>query len=88
MLLKKEEVLMHLRIRSMPLQVDDCCRIEEGEYVLANRKSQFKNLFHDAEVQKVHFCLHLNNRFARQVSGPSIMRRSCILMCFNICMWY
>ncbi|XWS55681.1 hypothetical protein CRYUN_Cryun09bG0021800 [Craigia yunnanensis] len=56
--LKKEEVLMHLRFRSMPLQVDDCCRIEEGERVLANRKSEFKNLFHDAEVQKVDRIRH------------------------------
>ncbi|XWS67041.1 hypothetical protein CRYUN_Cryun05aG0252400 [Craigia yunnanensis] len=67
MLLKKEEVLMHLRFRSMPLQVEDCCCVGEGERLLANRKSQFKNLFLDAEVQKVHFCLHLNNRSARQI---------------------
>ncbi|XP_022766186.1 uncharacterized protein LOC111311073 isoform X2 [Durio zibethinus] len=58
MLLKKEEVLMHLRFRSMPLQVDDCCRIEEGEHVLAIRKSQFKSLFHDAEVEKVERIRH------------------------------
>ncbi|EOY07559.1 Uncharacterized protein TCM_021962 isoform 4 [Theobroma cacao] len=50
MLLQKEEVLMHLRFRSMPLQVDDCFHIEEGERVLADRKSQFKILFHDAVV--------------------------------------
>lgn len=37
----------------MPLQVEDCCRIEEGKRVLANRKSQFKDLFQDAQVQKV-----------------------------------
>ncbi|OMO97172.1 hypothetical protein COLO4_14830 [Corchorus olitorius] len=55
MVLKKEEVLMHLRFRSMPLQFDDCCHIEEGERVLANYNSKSKNLFHDAEVEKKDF---------------------------------
>ncbi|XVF08071.1 hypothetical protein REPUB_Repub06bG0194400 [Reevesia pubescens] len=58
MLLKKEEVLTHLRFRSMPLQADDCNRIEEGERVLANHKSQSKNLFHDAVVEKVDRIRH------------------------------
>ncbi|EOY07558.1 Uncharacterized protein TCM_021962 isoform 3 [Theobroma cacao] len=58
MLLQKEEVLMHLRFRSMPLQVDDCFHIEEGERVLADRKSQFKILFHDAVVVKVDRVRH------------------------------
>ncbi|XP_017977942.1 PREDICTED: uncharacterized protein LOC18597782 isoform X2 [Theobroma cacao] len=75
MLLQKEEVLMHLRFRSMPLQVDDCFHIDEGERVLADRKSQFKILFHDAVVVKVHFRLHLTNKSARQVSGSSMVDR-------------
>ncbi|XP_021289291.1 uncharacterized protein LOC110420340 isoform X2 [Herrania umbratica] len=58
MLLQKEEVLMHLRFRSMPLQVDDCFHIEEGERVLANCKSQFTILFHDAVVEKVDRVRH------------------------------
>ncbi|OMO66242.1 hypothetical protein CCACVL1_21252 [Corchorus capsularis] len=58
MVLKKEEVLMHIRFRSMPLQFDDCCHIEEGERVLANYNSKSKNLFLDAEVEKVERIRH------------------------------
>ncbi|XP_039068060.1 uncharacterized protein LOC120214162 [Hibiscus syriacus] len=58
MLLKKEEVIIHLRFRSMPLRDDDCCRIEEGERVLVNRKLQSKNIFYDASVEKVERIRH------------------------------
>ncbi|KAL1153553.1 hypothetical protein V6Z11_A09G183900 [Gossypium hirsutum] len=58
MMLNKEEVLARLRFRSMPLQVDDCCHIEEGERVLVNTKLQSKDFFHDAEVEKVDRIRH------------------------------
>ncbi|KAK9290883.1 hypothetical protein L1049_009062 [Liquidambar formosana] len=52
MILNNEEALTRIRIRSVPLQGDDCSRIDEGEHVLATDKSQFKSLFFDAEVEK------------------------------------
>ncbi|MBA0713463.1 hypothetical protein Golax_012497 [Gossypium laxum] len=58
MMLNKEEVLARLRFRSMPLQVDDCCHIEEGERVLVNTKLQSKDFFYDAEVEKVDRIRH------------------------------
>ncbi|KAK8600193.1 hypothetical protein V6N13_059997 [Hibiscus sabdariffa] len=63
MLLKKEEVIVRLRFRSMMLQVDDCCHIEEGARVLVNHKLQSKNLFHDAAVEKARFYHQINYRF-------------------------
>ncbi|GMI96506.1 hypothetical protein HRI_003319900 [Hibiscus trionum] len=58
MLLEKEEVIIRLRFRSMPLQVGDCCRIGEGARVLVNHKFQSKNLFLDAAVEKVERIRH------------------------------
>ncbi|TYG54414.1 hypothetical protein ES288_D09G187700v1 [Gossypium darwinii] len=58
MMLNKDEVLARLRFRSMPLQVDDCCHIEEGERVLVNTKLQSKDFFYDAEVEKVDRIRH------------------------------
>ncbi|KAK9010196.1 hypothetical protein V6N11_036709 [Hibiscus sabdariffa] len=58
MLLKKEEVIVRLRFRSMLLRVDDCCHIEEGVRVLVNHKLHSKNLFHDAAVEKVERIRH------------------------------
>lgn len=49
----EEEALARLRIRSIPLQGEDCLLIEEGERVLATHKSQFKTLSFDAMVEKV-----------------------------------
>lgn len=51
----EEEAVKHLRIRSLPLQGDDCSKIAQGEHVLAAHKSQFKIRLFDAEVQKVQF---------------------------------
>ncbi|GMH30106.1 hypothetical protein Nepgr_031949 [Nepenthes gracilis] len=52
MILNKEEVFSHLRIRSIPLQVDDCSQIQEGEHVLAAFPSNSESLFFDAVVVK------------------------------------
>ncbi|RVW33786.1 hypothetical protein CK203_074812 [Vitis vinifera] len=48
----EEEALARLRIRSVPLQGEDCSLIEEGERVLATHKSHFKTLSFDAMVEK------------------------------------
>ncbi|KAL3531831.1 hypothetical protein ACH5RR_005352 [Cinchona calisaya] len=52
MIVTKEEALARLRIRSAPLQSDECSLIQEGECVLATNKSQPKGLFFEAEVEK------------------------------------
>ncbi|PPD73700.1 hypothetical protein GOBAR_DD29389 [Gossypium barbadense] len=65
MMLNKDEVLARLRFRSMPLQVDDCCHIEEGERVLVNTKLQSKDFFYDAEVEKMVYSneAHIEDMF-------------------------
>ncbi|KAK3031714.1 hypothetical protein RJ639_035300 [Escallonia herrerae] len=52
-IVNRKEAVRHIRIRSLPLQSDDCSRIEQGEHVLATQKSESKSLFFDAEVEKV-----------------------------------
>lgn len=87
MMLNKDEVLARLRFRSMPLQVDDCCHIEEGERVLVNTKLQSKDFFYDAEVEKVHFLSSHRHYICKKVS---ITKQNCILTCsyilYRICM--
>ncbi|KNA22667.1 hypothetical protein SOVF_031150 [Spinacia oleracea] len=53
MMLGVEDALACLRVRSVPLQGDDCCYIEEGKHVLAAREKNYQKLFLDAVVQKV-----------------------------------
>ncbi|KAA8516446.1 hypothetical protein F0562_016739 [Nyssa sinensis] len=52
-IVNEDEAFMRLRIRSVPLQGDDCSHIQQGEHVLATQKSQSRSLFFDAEVEKV-----------------------------------
>lgn len=52
-IVSEEEAIARLRIRSIPLDGDDCVHIQEGDHVLATRKSQSKSLSFDAEVEKV-----------------------------------
>lgn len=47
----EEETVARLRVRSNPLQGDDCTHIEQGEHILAAQKS--KGPFFDAEVEEV-----------------------------------
>ncbi|KAL5710914.1 hypothetical protein ACHQM5_021423 [Ranunculus cassubicifolius] len=54
----KEEALTRLRIRSAPLQGDDCSCIKKGEHVLASQQTESGNLFFDAEVDKVSTVRH------------------------------
>ncbi|XP_059667810.1 uncharacterized protein LOC132313150 [Cornus florida] len=65
MIVDKEEAFARLRVRSVPLQGDDCSFIQEGEHVLANQKSQSKNLFFDAEVEKVLRVRHSKKVYCR-----------------------
>ncbi|GAB4833779.1 hypothetical protein Ancab_032028 [Ancistrocladus abbreviatus] len=55
-ILNKEEAFARLRVRSVPLKGDDCCRIQEGEHVLAALKSKSETLFFDAVVEKAYRC--------------------------------
>ncbi|KAI8556593.1 hypothetical protein RHMOL_Rhmol05G0266300 [Rhododendron molle] len=52
-IVSEEEAIARLRIRSIPLDGDDCVHIQEGDHVLSTRKSQSKSLSFDAEVEKV-----------------------------------
>ncbi|KVI12146.1 hypothetical protein Ccrd_009459 [Cynara cardunculus var. scolymus] len=52
-LVSEKEALMRIRVRSLPLQDDDCIHIKPGEHVVVNRNSQPEGGFFDAEVEKV-----------------------------------
>ncbi|KAK6943672.1 SAWADEE domain [Dillenia turbinata] len=65
MILNKEEVLKRIRIRSLPLQANDCLQINEGDHVLANYKWQYKGLFFDAKVEKALRVKHSKRVFCR-----------------------
>lgn len=52
-IVSEEEAIARLRVRSIPLDDDDCVHIQEGDRVLATPKSQSKSHFFDAEVEKV-----------------------------------
>lgn len=51
-ILDVEDALSCLRVRSVPLQGDDCSHIEEGNFVLAAFEKGSQRLFFDAVVQK------------------------------------
>lgn len=51
--LKGEDALTGLRMRSLPLKGDDCVQIQEGHIILATEKLQTSCLFFDAVVEKV-----------------------------------
>ncbi|KAL3839548.1 hypothetical protein ACJIZ3_024139 [Penstemon smallii] len=48
----KEGVPGRIRVRSTPLQGDDCSSIQPGDMVLATRKSHVKGVFYDARVEE------------------------------------
>lgn len=52
-ILDTKDALADLRVRSLPLQGDDCCHIEEGKHVLAACENNSERLFFDAIVEKV-----------------------------------
>lgn len=52
-ILDVEDAFVCLRVRSVPLQGDDCCYIEEGKHILAACEENYQRLFFDAVVQKV-----------------------------------
>ncbi|KAF5192471.1 hypothetical protein FRX31_017943, partial [Thalictrum thalictroides] len=49
----EKESLNSLRIRSTPIQGDECLHIREGDRVLAGHNTHVGDLFFDAEVEKV-----------------------------------
>ncbi|KAF9596301.1 hypothetical protein IFM89_008827 [Coptis chinensis] len=54
----EEEAQGRIRLRSTPLQGDECLHIKVGEHVLASQETQFGILFYDAKVEKVHRVRH------------------------------
>uniref|UniRef100_A0A803N9Z1 SAWADEE domain-containing protein n=1 Tax=Chenopodium quinoa TaxID=63459 RepID=A0A803N9Z1_CHEQI len=51
-ILDVEDARVCLRVRSIPVQGDDCCCIEEGRHVVAACERNYQRLFFDAVVQK------------------------------------
>lgn len=50
----KQEIFARIRVRSTPLQGDDCSSIRQGEHVLAAKSSQVDGVFYDARMEKVN----------------------------------
>ncbi|XP_051131174.1 uncharacterized protein LOC127251498 [Andrographis paniculata] len=52
MISDKDGVIACIRVRSTPLQGDDCTLLQKGDRVLATRNSRVKGDFHDALVEE------------------------------------
>lgn len=57
-LVSDKEAMMRIRVRSIPLQDDDCTLIKPGDRVVVNQNSESDTGFFDAEVEKVYFLAH------------------------------
>lgn len=57
MIADKREILARIRVRSTPLQGDDCSSLRQGDHVLATKNSHVKSLFHDARVEEVYILI-------------------------------
>lgn len=53
MITDKREIFARIRVRSTPLQGENCSSIRQGEHVLATQSSHVKGVFYDARVEKV-----------------------------------
>lgn len=64
MITDKKEIFARVRVRSTPLQGDDCSSIRQGEHVLAAKSSQVDGVFYDARMEKVFaYNFHFKNLF-------------------------
>nr|XP_043621106.1 uncharacterized protein LOC122592853 [Erigeron canadensis] len=52
-LVSEKEALTRIRVRSLPLQDDDCTRVKPGEHVVVKQNSESETGSFDAEVEKV-----------------------------------
>uniref|UniRef100_A0A803LVS3 SAWADEE domain-containing protein n=1 Tax=Chenopodium quinoa TaxID=63459 RepID=A0A803LVS3_CHEQI len=64
-ILDAEDARVCLRVRSVPVQGDDCCCIEEGKHVVAACERNYQRLFFDAVVQKAIRVRHSKRAFCR-----------------------
>ena len=53
-IIDKQEIFARIRVRSIPLQGDDCSSIRKGDHVLATESSHVKGVFYDARVEQVY----------------------------------
>ncbi|CAA0836415.1 Unknown protein [Striga hermonthica] len=60
----KEEILSRVRVRSTPLQGDDCSSLEQGNHVLAQSPLS-RNVFYDARVEKAVRVRHSKRSLCR-----------------------
>ncbi|KAG8376880.1 hypothetical protein BUALT_Bualt09G0110100 [Buddleja alternifolia] len=61
----KEGVLARIRVRSTPLQGDDCSFIQQGDHVLATQNTSVKDGFCDARVEEVMRVRHSKRTHCR-----------------------
>ncbi|KAH6802567.1 hypothetical protein C2S51_034013 [Perilla frutescens var. frutescens] len=54
----EKEISARIRVRSTPLQGDDCTSIRQGEHVLATQNSHVNGVFYDARVEKAIHVRH------------------------------
>ncbi|KAL8152681.1 hypothetical protein V2J09_010441 [Rumex salicifolius] len=60
-----KELYARVRVRSIPLEGDDCQHIQEGEHVLAASISNYNFLFIDAMIQEVRLTRHSERTICR-----------------------
>lgn len=53
-IIDKQEIFARIRVRSIPLQGDDCSSIRKGDRVLATESLHVKGVFYDARVEQVY----------------------------------
>lgn len=54
----EQDILKRLRVRSIPLQGDDCSFIKRGDHVLATKSSRAKGVLYDARIEEALHVRH------------------------------
>ncbi|XP_041999056.1 uncharacterized protein LOC121748645 isoform X1 [Salvia splendens] len=64
-IIDKQEIFARIRVRSIPLQGDDCSSIRKGDHVLATESSHVKGVFYDARVEQAIHVRHSKRTYCR-----------------------
>lgn len=65
MITDEKEIHARIRVRSTPLQGDDCSSIRQGDHVLATPNSHVNDVFYDAQVEKASHVRHSKRTHCR-----------------------
>ncbi|XP_057778929.1 uncharacterized protein LOC130997581 isoform X2 [Salvia miltiorrhiza] len=65
MIINKQEIFARIRVRSTPLEGDDCSSIKQGDHVLATESLHVKGVFYDARVEKAIHVRHSKRTHCR-----------------------